>query len=139
VTLETLASDDPIAVVVSQASGQRNISADELRRVFLAKPTNNNDGRLFVPINQRFGSEARVRFDRAILKLDPADSERYWIDQRLRGKKAPSTAPSVDVIRNALRDLPGAISYLALSSVDSTMTVLRVNGVFPREPNYPIR
>ena len=64
-SLPALANGDPIAVVVSSSSRQRGLSSDKLRRIFLALPTDSDDGRRFIPINLSPTSGSRARFDRA--------------------------------------------------------------------------
>jgi len=133
-----LAAGDPIAIVVSSNSRQRGLSRDKLRRIFLALPTDDDDGRRFVPINLGQSSNVRERFDREVLNMSPEDAARYWIDQRLRGNKPPRSASSLDVCRRAVQELPGAISYLPLSGV-GTLRVLAIDGRTPSETSYPLR
>jgi hypothetical protein len=135
---QALAAAEPIAVVMGSGSRQRGISSDKLRRIFLAQPTDGDDGRRFVPINLSQSSLARTRFDRAVLEMSPEEVARYWIDQRLRGNKPPRSAATVDICRGALQELPGAISYLPLSQVGS-LRVLSIDGRAPGDAGYPLR
>ncbi|MEO8906142.1 MAG: hypothetical protein ABI488_26530 [Polyangiaceae bacterium] len=133
------ASSDAIAVVVGAKSSQRSLSLSELRRIFSNKDTNDASGDRFVPLNQRSGNPVRTRFDAAVLNLTPDQVARYWIDQRLRGKRAPATVPSVAMLKRALNELPGAISYLALAELDASVRALTIDGRGPQEGGYPIR
>lgn len=134
----SLAAGDPIAVVIAAGSRQKNLSADKLRRIFLALPTDNEDGQRFVPINLAQGINARERFDRSVLNMSPAEAARYWIDQRLRGSKPPRSANSLDVCRRAVQEIPGAISYLPLSAVGN-LRVLSVDGRLPQDSTYSLK
>lgn len=129
---------DPIAVVMASNSRQRGLSSDKLRRVFLALPTDDDDGHRFVPINLAQSSNVRERFDRNVLSMSPTEIARYWIDQRLRGNKPPRSASSLDLCRRAVQELPGAISYLPLSQVGS-LKVLSIDGRSPNENSYALR
>ena len=133
-----VAAADPIAVVMGSSSRQRAISSDKLRRVFLALPTDGDDGRRFVPLNLSQSSSARARFDRTVLEMSPEQVARYWIDQRLRGNKPPRSAATVDICRGALQELPGAISYLPLSQAGS-LRVLSIDGRAPGDAGYPLK
>ena len=135
---DALAAGEPIAVVMSSNSRQRGLSSDKLRRVFLALPTDDDDGHRFVPINLAQSSNVRERFDRNVLSMAPSESARYWIDQRLRGNKPPRSASSLDLCRRAVQELPGAISYLPLSQVGS-LHVLAIDGRAPSESAYTLR
>lgn len=130
------ASTLAIAVVVTARSAERTLSRDQLRRIFLNKDTNGESGERFVPINQRSGSPERALFDARVLDMTPEQAARYWIDQRLRGKRAPATAGSTAMLRRALVELPGAISYLALADIDASLRVLRIDGRNPSEKDY---
>lgn len=132
------AAGEPIAVVMGSSSAQRALSSDKLRRIFLAIPTDDDDGHRFVPINLGQTTSVRERFDRSVLKLAPSEVARYWIDQRLRGNKPPRSAGTVELVRRALQELPGAISYLPLSAA-STLRVLTIDGRGPSESGYLLR
>jgi hypothetical protein len=133
-----LAADEPIAVVMSSNARQRALSSDKLRRIFLALTTDGDDGLRFVPINLVQGSNVRERFDRNVLSMAPVEIARYWIDQRLRGNKAPRIASSLDLCRRAVEELPGAISYLPLSQVGS-LRVLTIDGRAPADSGYALK
>jgi hypothetical protein len=129
---------EPIAVVMSSNSRQRGLSSDKLRRVFLALPTDDDDGHRFVPINLAQSSNVRERFDRNVLSMSPSEIARYWIDQRLRGNKPPRSASSLDLCRRAVQELPGAISYLPMSQVGS-LKVLAIDDRVPRDSAYGLK
>jgi hypothetical protein len=133
------AGSDAIAVVVGAKSGQRSLSLDDVRRMFFNKDTNDANGDRFVPLNQRSGNPERTRFDVQVLNMTPDQVARYWIDQRLRGKRAPATVPSLAMLKRALNELPGAISYLAVAGLDSSIRALAIDGRAPSETSYPIR
>jgi hypothetical protein len=137
-TRGALAAAEPIAVVMSSNSHQRALSSDKLRRIFLALPTDDDDGHRFVPVNLSQSSSVRERFDRNVLNMSPVEIARYWIDQRLRGNKPPRSASSIDICRRAVQELPGAIAYLPLSAVGS-LHILAIDGHAPSESNYALR
>lgn len=129
---------EPIAIVVGASSRQRGLSLDKLRRIFLANPTDDDDGRRFVPINLAPSASARERFDHAVLRMSPEEAARYWIDQRLRGNKPPRVASSYEVCRGAVQELGGAISYLPLS-LATGLRVLTIDGRAPADKGYLLR
>jgi hypothetical protein len=134
----TLAAGEPIAIVMSSSSRHRALSSDKLRRIFLALPTDDDDGHRFVPINLGQSSSVRERFDRNVLKMSPTEIARYWIDQRLRGNKPPRSASSLELCRRAVQELPGAISYLPLSHA-AGLRVLAIDGRAPSDGGYALR
>jgi hypothetical protein len=137
-SLSVSAAEEPVAIVMGSRTSQRELSTDKLRRVFLALPTDDADGHRFVPINLGQGSSIRQRFDRAVLQMTPETAARYWIDQRLRGNKPPRSAGSHELVRRAVEELPGAVSYLPLSAVGS-LRVLAIDGRKPGDSGYALR
>ena len=133
-----LAAGEPIAVVMSSNSRQRSLSSDKLRRIFLALPTDDDDGHRFVPINLSQSSGVRERFDRNVLNMSREEIARYWIDQRLRGNKPPRSASSIEICRRAVQELPGAIAYLPLSAV-GPLRILTIDGHTPSDSNYTLK
>jgi hypothetical protein len=133
-----LAAAEPIALVMSSNSRHRGLTSDKLRRIFLALPTDDDEGNRFVPINLSQSSSVRERFDRSVLGMDPSEAARYWVDQRLRGNKPPRSASSLDVCRRAVQELRGAISYLPLSQVGN-LHVLSIDGHLPNDNSYGLR
>jgi hypothetical protein len=66
-----------------------------------------------VPINAPPGSDARIVFDRAVLRLDPDSVGRFWIDRRIRGLGLPPRhVADVGTIVRVVEKLNGAISYV---------------------------
>jgi hypothetical protein len=123
---------------MGSGSSQKSLSMDKLRRIFLASPTDDDQGHRFVPINHSRSSGAREIFDRRVLGMDPDEIARFWIDQRLRGKKPPQSVSSIAMLKRALEELPGTISYLPLGAVES-LHVVAIEGRLPSDGGYPIR
>ncbi len=133
-----LAAGEPITTAMGSSSAQRALSSDKLRRIFLATPTDDDEGHRFVPINLGQSTSVRERFDRSVLKLSPEEVARYWIDQRLRGNKPPRSASTVDLVRRAVQELPGAISYLPLAAATG-LRLLNIDGRAPSDSAYLLR
>lgn len=130
----------PLVVVVSANSSMKDIGIGRLRRVFLARPTEDTDGRRIVPFNQPPGSSTRVLFDQLALRMDEEEVGRYWIDQKIRGRAgAPRSVSSIALIRKVVAKLPGAMAYIRANHVDKSVRALRVNGKKFDEKGYPFR
>lgn len=128
---------EPLVVVVGSSSKLRDIDHSLLRRVFLNRPTPGPDGTRFVPLNHKMDMPARVRFDRAILGLDPDEVQRYWVDQKIRGLQPPRTI-AADAVAQVLSQLPGTISYLPAGSLGK-LRALTIDGRSYQAKDYPLR
>lgn len=134
------AKNRPIVVIVSGKSPLTNVSLSKLRRVFLARPTEDATGRRFVPFNQPPGSGTRVAFDKLVLDMDEEEVGRFWIDRKIRGQPgAPRAIASVALIRRVVAKLPGAICYIRSNQLDSSVKALRVDGKSHKDDKYPLR
>ena len=125
---------EPIAVVVGPRSKTSSLDAAQLRRIFLGRITPSPDGGQFRPLNLEKGDSLRVAFDKQVLGYDPAEVERYWIDQRIRGNKAPRHVDS-EVVPLLLQKVPGTISYLPASAAKH-LKVVAIDGKLPGQAGY---
>ena len=125
---------EPLAVVVGSRSKVRDVSAGVLRRVFLGRSTPSADGVPFKPVNHRGETEPRVKFDRAVLDMDPDEVKRYWVDQKIRGVKPPPTV-GAGAVSTVLEKVPGAICYLPVSQVGK-LQVVSIDGKKPGASGY---
>lgn len=106
---------ESLVLVVGPDSRVGDISSVKLRRVFLMRPTESENGGGFRPLNLPKGTSPRRRFDERVLKMSPDEVNRYWIDQKIRGIQPPPTV-DVDAAREILKQVPTAITYVPASA-----------------------
>ncbi|WP_159723689.1 phosphate ABC transporter substrate-binding protein PstS family protein [Enterococcus sp. CSURQ0835] len=114
-----------IAPVVNRDVGVKNVTKDQLIKIFTGEITNwkavgGKDEKIAV-INRASGSGTRATFEK-------------W---GLAGKDAVQTQEqdSSGTVKKIVAQTPGAISYLALSYVDDSLQALNLDGVAPTEKN----
>lgn len=114
-----------IAPVVNKDIGVKNVSRDQLIKIFTGeiknwKEVGGKDEKIAV-INRASGSGTRATFEK-------------W---GLNGKEAIQTQEqdSSGTVKKIVSQTPGAISYLALSYVDASLQSLKLDGVAPTEKN----
>jgi ABC-type phosphate transport system substrate-binding protein len=102
-----------LAVIVNAQTSVSHMSAVEVETIFTRTQTRWSNGTPIVPINAPAGSEIRVLFDRVVLRLDPDDVGRFWIDRRIRGMGLPprNLGDPTSVMR-VVEKLDGAIAYV---------------------------
>lgn len=130
---------DPLCIIMAASSAQKELSRNELRRIFLHQPSDDVSGNRFIPLNAPPKSAIRVQLDNFLFGLDPDAMARYWVDQRIRGTQAPRTAPSIDMARKVVAKLPGGITYLPASQLVPEVKALRIDGHAPFDKGYPLR
>ncbi len=137
---ESGGADGAIAVVVDRDNPRDDVSLHELRAMFLGKRHEWDHGVRVVPLDLAPGSAARATFQRAVLGMEPGEVAQYWAEAKVRGEgTAPKEAPSAAVVVKLVARVRGAVGYVPLAAADATVKVLKVDGVAPGQPGYPIR
>ncbi len=130
----------PIAVVVHPESSVKELSAGELRSIFLGQKKQWSSGEPIVPLYLVPTSEVAAAFSQKALGKSLEDLEKYWIDERIRGgAKKPRTVPTPATARKLVGSLPNAIAYIPLADVDGSVRVIAVDGVAPSSGGYRIK
>jgi hypothetical protein len=126
-----------LAVIVSQAVPVHDISAADLRRIFLSEPVQYASGKRFIPLNQPPQTVAREKFDRVLFGLTPSQMGAFWIDRRIRDQPAPPrTVPDTSLVARLVISLPGIISYVPVGGVTPHVRVLTIGGKAAGQPGY---
>ena len=129
------AADPPLVVIVAAGNPMTDISRANLRRAFLAEPTNGPGGKL-IPLNQPPGSAARTVFDRLVLGLEAEDVARFWIDQRIRGLGGAPRAVPAGLLVRVVPQLPGAIGYVRATELGADLKAITVDGKKAGDAGY---
>lgn len=105
--------EEDIDVIVHPSAPITRLSSAELQAIFTRDQTRWSDGSAVVPLSLPSGTAVREQFDRAVLRLDPDQSARFWLDRRIRGAGAPpKQVPTPSLMLNVVRNLKGSIGYL---------------------------
>lgn len=126
------------ALVVAKDSPISDITFHELKRLYKGEVVN-VAGKRLVALNLPASSDHRVRFDQAVLGMNPENVSRYWIDRKIRGQSGPpKTLDGPDLVRRVVTRLDGGIGYVRVSEVRPEVKVLRVDAKSPNDNGYPI-
>ncbi len=133
------AAQGDFAVVVPPENPITNVSRAELRKLLNGEKRTWPSGIPVKIIVRAPGSRERA----ALLKfLNQSESEykQYWTAQVVRGEAdaEPFVAPSVGMVLEAVRVLPGAISLVYVGDLKPGVKVIKVDGLLPSAPGYPL-
>jgi len=128
-----------LVIVTQKSSALSDLTLRELKRLYQSEQVNGPDGTPIIPLNRPTGSPARVAFDQLVLKMDPDEVGRYWIDRKIRGQTgAPKAIPSLDLLRRAVASVAGTLTYLSAAEVTADLKVVSVDGKSPTDAGYPL-
>jgi hypothetical protein len=87
------------------------------------------------------GQPERAEAIRLICGIAEAEYERHVLLQTFRGSLGPGprSIQSVSAMLRFVFNAPGAIGYIPADEIDSSVKVLRIDGLRPTEPAYPLR
>jgi hypothetical protein len=132
-----------IAFLVSSRNPIRNISAGDLRRIFLGEISRWENGhRIIVFVRPLETPEERLFLDR-LVRMSDIDYSQWWLGNVFRGRSAnaPRVVASDDAVVKAVATTPDAIGFVAAPPpmIESGVEVLTINGKAPSDPAYPVR
>jgi ABC-type phosphate transport system substrate-binding protein len=117
-------ADLELAVIVHPANGVTRLSRIELEKIFTAERGYWSSDKI-IALNLPARSDARVLFDREVLRMDADQIGRYWIDRKVRGgDPPPRTVPDPALVRRLVAKLEAGIGYVPVGLVDSSVRVV---------------
>ncbi|MGB9812038.1 MAG: phosphate ABC transporter substrate-binding protein [Thermovenabulum sp.] len=123
------------AVIANPNVKVDNLTKSQLIDIFTGKITNwkdvGGDDQKIVVINRPAGSGTRATFTK------------YALDGKEETQGVALTQDSSGTVKKAVSETPGAISYIALSYLDGSVKVMKLDGVEPTKENiiegkYPV-
>jgi ABC-type phosphate transport system substrate-binding protein len=131
-----------LAFLVSARNTVRDISAGDLRRIFLGDISRWANGhRIVVFVHPPETAEGRLFLDR-LVRMSDIDYSQWWLGAVFRGRSAnsPRVVGTDDAMIKAVASTPDAIGFVgATPAIDPAVSVLTVNGRGPADPDYPVR
>jgi ABC-type phosphate transport system substrate-binding protein len=130
-----------VAVLVSAKNPMRDISAGDLRRIFLGDISRWHNGhRIILFVRPMDTSEGRLFLDH-LVRMSDIDYSQWWLGAVFRGRvaNAPRVIGSIDEMVRAVAATPDAIGFAAAPPADPGVVVLTVEGRAPSDPRYALR
>lgn len=130
-----------VAIVVHPATDIENLTFGELREIFRGERQFWEDGRrVTLLVRAPVAAERRLVLER-IYEMDEDEFREYWIGKMFRAEVAagPKLVYSADMARELVTIIPGAITFVPASDVSSDSKVVRIDGLLPSDPDYPLR
>jgi phosphate transport system substrate-binding protein len=130
-----------LAIIVHRSNPVDELSSAQLKRIYMFDMQNWPHGRKITVMVREKGQPERAEAIRLICGIAEAEYERHVLLQTFRGSLGPGprSIQSVSAMLRFVFNAPGAIGYIPADEIDSSVKVLRIDGLRPTEPAYPLR
>ncbi len=136
------AADEPnVAIVVHPSVEVSDLSMLQLRRIFLAEQQFwPNRSRITLLVGAPGAVERNIVLDR-IYQMNESQFRQYWIAKIFRAEvpSGPKIVLSSNMALELVTAIPGSITFIPADSVDPSVKVLSIDGLFPNQDGYPLR
>ena len=130
-----------VAIIVDRNNPVSNVSLTQLREIFFGDRRWWTHERPITLVTMANGSGERETVLRTVYKMDENTFEKYFFFEVYRGEllNSPTNLPTSGEVKKFISRKPGALGYVRSSDVDSTVKVLRIDGLLPDDDGYPLR
>jgi ABC-type phosphate transport system substrate-binding protein len=138
-SMQTQASN--LAIIVHLSNPVDNLTFSELRRIFMLDTQTWPHGRKITVVLREKGQPERADAIRMICGLSDGDYDKHILFRTFQGSVniGPRSIQSAASMLRFVYSAPGAIGSVTADQVDATVKVLRIDGLLPGEPRYPLR
>lgn len=133
--------DAVTAVIVNEQNPVTNLSLTEVQALFRDERHHWAPGRPATVVLPAQGNEERTIALRGLYEMSELAYARYWTARiyRAQSASAPLQVDSPAMVARVVATLPGGLGVARLPAVPKGVKVLRIDGVLPGEPGYPLR
>lgn len=129
-----------LAVIVNPENPAKNLTLAELRKIYRGERQYWSANTPVLLLMRSTGARERDVILRFVFDMTDEQYTQYWVAKVMRAEAASQPAPiySHGMMQEGVRGNAGAIGYVQMSDVRDGVKVLRVNGLLPGDPGYPL-
>ena len=138
---ESVATTEPLVIVVNRSNPVDGVSFAELRRIFLGTRSHWANGRRITLVTREPGEPERATVLRDVCGMTEDQLKNHFLHGLFTGEilVSPKILSSPTGVRKFIFNVPGAIGYLRIGDVDATVKVLRIDELLPEDKGYKLR
>ena len=140
-TLAAAAADsNAVAIVVRPDVPVENLSFAELRRLMLGDRQFWSSNLKVTLLVRAPGAREREVVLKTIYQMSEAQFRQYWIAKVFRDEasSAPRIVYSNEMATELVSQMPGAVAIVDAAQIPKGLKVLKINGLLPGQPGYPL-
>ena len=99
------------------------LTQNKIKALFLKKSSFIGEKKI-VPLNLALGSRIRQSFERKVLHMSLRSLQSYWTREHYLGVRPPISMQSQKSMQAFIKNVSGAIGYVAVENIDSGMYLL---------------
>ena len=129
---------EPLVIVVNRSNPIEELSFAELRKIFLGNRSHWSNGRRITLVMREPGEPERNTVLRDVCGMSEDQLKNHFLHGLYTGEilVSPKILSSPTGVRKFIFNVPGAIGYLRLGELDSTVKVVRIDELRPEERGY---
>jgi ABC-type phosphate transport system substrate-binding protein len=130
-----------LAIIVHRSNPVDNLTFSELRRIFMLDTQTWPHGRKITVVLREKDQPERAEAIRIICGLSERDYEKHILFRAFQGSVSagPRAIQSGSGMVRFVYSAPGAIGYVNADDVEPSVKLLRIEGLLPDDPGYPLR
>jgi ABC-type phosphate transport system substrate-binding protein len=130
-----------LAIVVHRSNPVQDVTFSELRRIFMLDTQTWRHGRKITVVLREKGQPERAEAIRLICGLSESEYEKHVLLRTFQGTVniGPRSIQTAAAMLRFVFSAPGSIGYVPADQVDASVAVLRIDGLRPGDPRYPLR
>ncbi|MBX7210060.1 MAG: hypothetical protein K1X78_17210 [Verrucomicrobiaceae bacterium] len=134
-------AEEALAVVVNKANGVENLTLPELRKLCLGESNRWDGGKRVTVVLRDPGQEERAAVLRQVYGMSEDELARHFPqgESSKRMQFAPKKLSTAGGVQRFIFNVPGAIGFVRVSEVASSVKTVRVNGCSPGDADYPLK
>jgi phosphate transport system substrate-binding protein len=133
------AAADDVAVIVNKSNSTDSLSVAQVRKLLLGEETRVGGQKASVFLTAP-GVADRTAVIKAACGMTETDFNMHFMQAQFKGEtlEAPKAVSSSAQVRQAVAAAPGGIGFIRSADVDDSVKVIKINGIVPGQPNYPL-
>ena len=134
------AGTEPLVIVVNRSNPVDNLTSAELRKIFLGNRSHWGNGRRITLVMREPGEPERNTIVHDVCSMTEDQLKNHYLHGLYTGEilVSPKILASPVGVRKFIFNVPGAIGYLRIGDVDSSVKVLRIDELLPEDKGYKL-
>jgi len=136
----TAAESNAVEIVVRPDVPVDNLSFAELRRLMLGDRQFWSSNLKVTLLVRAPGAREREIVLKTIYQMSEAQFRQYWIAKVFRDEasSAPRIVYSNEMATELVSQMPGAVAFVDAAQIPKGLKELKINGLLPGQPGYPL-